>query len=125
MNIFTEKNFERFIEFQEMIEEKAEELIKEIESISPIENHSYLTFHKIEYGLIEYQGSYCGEDTTYSLPLSLLYDEDFKAEYFKKLEYEAIEKRMLKKEKENRIKKEKLKKEKEQYLKLKAKFENS
>ena len=44
------------MKFQEMIKEKAEELIKEIENISPIENHSYLTFHKIEYGLIEYQG---------------------------------------------------------------------
>ena len=32
MNIFTEKNFERFMKFQEMIKEKAEELIKEIEN---------------------------------------------------------------------------------------------
>lgn len=125
MNIFTEKNFERFMEFQEMVEEKAEELLKEIENISPIEKKSYLTFHKIEYGLIEYRGSYCGEDITYSLPLYLLYDQEYKEEYFKKLEYEAIQKRMHEKDKENRIKKEKLKKEKEQYLKLKEKFENS
>lgn len=99
MNIFTEENLNQFMKFQNLIKEKAEELIKEIENISPIENHSYLTFHKIEYGLIEYQGSYCGDDTTYSLPLDLLYNEDFKNEYFKKLEYEAIEKRMIKKEK--------------------------
>ena len=127
MNIFTEKNFQRLIDFQELIEEKADNLLNELNEIKAIEDYKYLSFNKVGYDIICYTGydSYRQEEKYYSLPLQLLYDEEYKQSYIQKIKDEVEQIKKQEAERKEAARLNQLKKEREQYEALKAKFENS
>ena len=127
MNILTEKNFEHFMHFQELVEEKSDDLLTELHKLKPIEDYKYLSFNKIGWYTLEYCGydSWRQEEKSYSLPLQLLYDEKYKEEYIQKIKNDIEEKKKQEKEHKENVRKTKLQKEREQYEALKAKYENS
>lgn len=125
MNILTEKNFERFMDFQDLVEEKSNDLLTELNTLKEIEDYKHLSFNKIGYYNIEYTGydSWRQEEKSYSLPLQLLYDEEYKEKYIQKIKMEVEEKKKKESERNTLSEQNKLLKEKEQYEALKVKFE--
>ena len=122
------KIFEEYERIEDLIYEAAQELLKEINNIEPIDDYKHLSFDSIDEGYIEYTGEcswrYGGyESYEHSLPRKLLFDKEFKDNYIKELKEKISEKDRVKQEREEKQIQERLAKEKAQYEELKAKFE--
>lgn len=120
----------RISDFNNHIGKEANKLLKEI----PDADEDFY-FRKIDEDVIVYEKStYGGRDWNnqdiydideFHLPVDLLYDEDFKSAYIKKIEDDKLTMEIKKKERELERQKEKEFEERKRYLELKAKYEGS
>lgn len=128
----TKENYEKFIEFQEELEQKILSVLEEKCMIETgrtymgdeVIKFSYL-YDKIEIYTEIYR--YCGccpNDTMeYSIPTSYLYDENWKEKVQREVKEKQELEAFLKEEKIKKQKEEQEKKEREQYENLRKKFE--
>lgn len=125
----TEENLNRFFELKEKIDERAEELLKEINTIKKIEGYSHLNVRSMDSHTIDFYGEeyYCGsrDSYEYSIPTYLLYDIEGKEKYMQRIRDEEEEK--LRKIEENKRKEQEYleKREKSLLAELKNKYEGS
>lgn len=124
--LLTEQDFNNFLNVQEKIHQKAEEILKEINEIKKIDGYSYLHVKNIDSSEIEFYGEeyYCGSYDSYefSMPSYLIYDNEGKEKYLEKLRNEEAEK-LRKKEEQLKIEKDiQAEKEKKLLIDLQLKY---